>query len=146
MFLLNKNVEKQKLISSYTCSAIRRIYCYTLKDCLVSRWFFCYNKFFLDHGSFRGIRESYELSEYSSMYTCTCKHLQQRVKGCGDFYAQQISQDVQSFFKYIARDDKIFTSLGSVLFTKRIEVQDYFVGMNIRPKVVDYSKNSRVRT
>ena len=28
----------------------------------------------------------------------------------------------------------------------RIEVQDYFVGMNIRPKVVDYSKNSRVRT
>lgn len=112
MFLLNKNVEKQKLISSYTCSVIRRIYCYTLKDFLVSRWFFCYNKFFLDHGSFRGIRESYELSEYSSMYTCTCKHLQQRVKGCGDFYAQQISQDVQSFFKYIAREDKIFTSLG----------------------------------
>ena len=28
----------------------------------------------------------------------------------------------------------------------RIEVQDYFVGMNIRPKVVDYSKNPRVRT
>lgn len=94
MFLLNKNVEKQKLISSYTCSVIRRIYCYTLKDFLVSRWFFRYNKFFLDHGSFRGIRESYELSEYSSMHTCTCKHLQQRVKGCGDFYAQQISQDV----------------------------------------------------
>ena len=81
MFLWNENVEKQKLISSYTCSVIRRIYCYTLKDFLVSRWFFCYNKFFLDHGSFRGIRESYELSEYSSMYMCTCKHLQQRVKG-----------------------------------------------------------------
>lgn len=112
MFLLNKNVEKQELISSYTCSVIRRIYCYTLKDFLVSRWFFCYNKFFLDHWSFRGIRASYELSEYSSMYMCTCKHLQRRVKGCGDFYAQQISQDVQSFFKYIARDDKIFTSLG----------------------------------
>ena len=111
MFLLNENVEKQKLISSYTCSVIRRIYCYTLKDFLVSRWFFCY-KFFLDHGSFKGIIESYELSEYSSMYTCTCKHLQQLVKGFGDFYAQQISQDVQTFFKYIARDDKIFTSLG----------------------------------
>ena len=97
MFLLNKNVEKQKLISSYTCSVIRRIYCYTLKVFLVSRWFFCYNKFFLDHGSFRGIGESYELSEYSSMYMCTCKHFQQWVKGCGDFYAQQISQGMTKF-------------------------------------------------